>query len=87
MWNSRASEGDKATIWSACSDPLNQTRPRALSVLHAGGWLATLPLVACGLGLSAVRVAAGFRRGLCSTHHISVIVARSLTRVDVHIMV
>src|SRR6218665_3499749 len=39
---------------------------------HAGDWPATLPLVACGLGLSneAVKVAAGFPLGLplCASH-------------------
>src|SRR6218665_861573 len=62
---------DKAIVWNGCDDPLGQARLRALMAPHAGVWLQTIPLTACGLGLDneAVTVA-GLRLGLtlCAPH-------------------
>ena len=72
VWDRPLINRDKAMVWSSCSDPLSQARLRALMAPHAGDWLATIPLAACGLGLDneAVRVAVGLRLGLalCAPH-------------------
>src|SRR5688572_11992838 len=71
-WYRPLKDGDKATVWNGCDDPLNQARMRALSAPHAGNRQRTIRLISCGLGLNneAVRVAAGLRLGLtlCAPH-------------------
>lgn len=71
-WDRPLIDSDKMKICNGCDDPLSQARLRALTAAHAGDWLGTIPLAACGLGLSneAVRVAVGFRLGLtlCASH-------------------
>src|SRR6218665_3408046 len=54
------------------SDPINKARLNAVTSPHAGDWLSTNPITACGLDLSneAILVAGGLRLGLnlCAPH-------------------
>src|SRR6218665_567408 len=72
LWDGPLIDHDKAIVWNGCGDSLGQARLRALMAPHAGVWLQTIPLTACGLGLDneAVRVAARLRLGLtlCAPH-------------------
>src|SRR6218665_312939 len=63
LWDRPLIDHDKEIVWNGCDDPLGQARLRALMAPHAGVWLQTIPLTACGLGLDneAARVAAGLQ--------------------------
>lgn len=71
-WEKPLIDLDRSEVWTSLSDPLNRARLGAVSFPHAGDWLYTIPITACGLCLSneAVRVAIGLRLGLniCVPH-------------------
>jgi len=57
-------------VYATYSDPINKARLNAVTSPHAGNWLSTIPVTACGLDLSkeAIRVAIGLRLGNPSGH-------------------
>jgi Reverse transcriptase (RNA-dependent DNA polymerase) len=72
MWDGPLIEADRTTVWAAYNDPVSRARLGAVTSPHAGDWLSTIPVTACGLVLTneAVRVAVGLRLGLdlCAPH-------------------
>jgi hypothetical protein len=71
-WDYHVVAADRARLWSSFEDDFNRARLAAVSSVHSGDWLHTLPISSCGLRLDneAIRVAVGLRLGvnLCEPH-------------------